>query len=126
MKPSEILKAGLELFGPSGEHWTQNEYAKDANGSRTDRTALATCFCGFGAIRMAAFSSILIPYGLKSRDEFNRAQYLLNRVVDDGGAGHDWFWINWQDTAGRTFAEVRAKFLEAIALAEREEQQVAA
>lgn len=117
LKPSEILRAGLNLLETKG--WTQHAYAKDKNGDAVFTVKEASCFCGIGSIRAAAFQTIDVSIKHSLDINYAKTRILLSQVVNTptshGG------WVVWQDEPNRTFAEVKAKFLEAIQLAEQQE-----
>jgi hypothetical protein len=111
MKASEILKAALELLESKG--WTKEAFARDVNGKSCDYNS-AVCFCGIGAVRVAICKSVYISnLDLCNEDSYITARDYLDEVSD--------YWLSWQDAPERTFPEVKAKFLEAIALAEQAE-----
>lgn len=114
LKQSEILKAALVLFGPNGQNWTQGEMARDDNGVKTFDKHKATYFCSLGAVSMVSTRK-LVPSG-SSDSSFSLAMDTLNETLK--GKGPMWL---WQDELGRTFHEVKAKFLEAIKAAEKNE-----
>ncbi len=95
LKASDILKKALDKFGPNGEHWGQHAY-QHGHG----RTAT---YCALGAIWKA------------SRDSDKGAAEFLSRVIRGGVTA-------WNDRQGRKFADVRAKFKEAIAVARANEK----
>lgn len=113
MKPSEILRRGLELLETRG--WTQGVYARDATGQCVDTLEEATCACGIGALRLAEFKTVNV-IGLRAKDVFRNYETAIT-YLDTTING----FIYWQDKRTRTFPEVKDKFLEAIALAEKDE-----
>lgn len=123
MKPSEILKTGLELLETKG--WTQGTYARDRYGLSAYRPEQATCFCGIGAIRIAAFGTVSLEEGTKWEFQYHGAKRLLDSVTFNPALPTQ-CWAAWQDKSERTFPEVKSKFLEAIALAEQAESKEAA
>ena len=97
MKASEILRIGLESLGPNGHNWI---------GGPDD--------IGLGVNCM---STALLKAG--PSDNLDAANWFLADAI---GVDHLYEPIyKWNDTPGRTFAEVKAKYLEAIALAEASE-----
>jgi len=95
MKASEILKAGLERLGPNGEHW--------AGGGQKNNDIYCECM-----------TTVLNNVGedeLEALDVFKRI-FSTDRLAP--------IWA-WNDNPKRKFPEVKAKFLEAIALAENQE-----
>lgn len=98
MKPSEILKKGLELLGPNGEHWWNG-----VDQSKEDDQCMATSIFYVGDAHEREIATMTM------RKLFGSTTPLA-------------VW-RWNDTPGRTFAEVKAKFLQAIKLAEAEEQK---
>lgn len=116
MKPSEILRAGLNLLETRG--WTQHDYAKDKNGNMAFNVEHAASFCGLGAMRVSAFGELYVP-SVDVAHPYSKARTLLNRTISPTLRIS---WTTWQDKPNRTFAEVELKFLEAIQLAEQQEQ----
>jgi hypothetical protein len=114
VKPSEILKQGLELLETKG--WTQGTYARDRYGLSAYRPEQAACYCGIGAIRVAAFGTVSQNDLSPQIPSYLKARRLLD-VVTPYDIPID-RWVSWQDKPERTFPEVKAKFLQAIALAE--------
>ena len=93
----ETLNAAADLLTPEGA-WTQREYARDALGNRTLITLDATCFCVVGAISKV---SGLEPVQVE-RSGANQALLKVINHPDDAGI------VYWNDTPGRTQAEVVA------------------
>lgn len=103
MKPSEYLRKGLAKLGPNGEHWIQGDFAQDASGNLVfSGSRTAHCFCSMGAVQAVNPNCI------------HEERFL--RIAVGGGSVTD-----YNDTPETTFEDVKAKFLEAIALAEKEE-----
>jgi hypothetical protein len=87
--------------------WTQEFLARDAQGNTRCSYAEATCFCSWGAILAAA-------------DELD-ASHSVECVAEklfESTYPEDWGLIDWNDSPGRTQAEVVAAFDHAIVLAE--------
>ncbi len=98
----EKLKAARELLArPNG--WTTEAAARDATGRAvfTD-SASAVCFCAYGA---------MWAVGVPASD-ITPEELLLEQAIDGEMIAA------WNDTTGRTQAEVVAAFDRAIALAE--------
>ncbi len=103
MKASEVLRKAKELIG-TPERWTQGVSAKNADGWGVESTdSSAVCFCSQGAIRATNAPSRYAAYRM-----FRDANGLSGIV-------------GFNDTEGRTHAEVMAAFDKAIAFAEKEE-----
>ena len=107
MTPKEILIAArAKIEAP--ERWTQGAYAKTAKRNKANpRSPRATCWCILGAV--AAVTG----------DNPNRP----DRAISSGLAAaarvdaYNECVIEWNDTPGRTHAEVLAAFDRAIAAA---------
>lgn len=117
LKPSDILRQGLEKLR-DGAGWTQGVFARNAKGDSCEHgSVLAVCFCGVGAIRAVT-------------NDVQDANYWVARTsLSNSLYEYDLAWTTWQDAPERTFPEVKARFLQAIALAEAKEsscEQVAA
>lgn len=98
----ETLKKARDLIAREGG-WTQGAYARDAAGSACSIGANAQCFCTLGALRLASDGD---------RDLARAAAAALRDR-------HSMVWIDdWNDTPGRTQAEVVALFDAAIAAEE--------
>jgi hypothetical protein len=117
MKPSEILRAGLNLLETKG--WTQKAYARNVWQMCVNRADEATCFCGIGSIRVAAFDSIEVCCLSTNFHPYSKAREFLDRAIEPNDRES---WAPWQDREYRTFAEIKEKFLEAINLAEQQEK----
>jgi hypothetical protein len=100
VKPSEILKAGLELLGPEGKHWAGFRNSNSA-GYECTTTCIARVARGWN-------------------DECDVLD-VLYKMFNTTTLGTIW---RWNDAPERTFPEIKAKFLEAIALAEEVESNV--
>ena len=95
MTPAEHLRAARKLITPDGA-WTQKAAARDSAGSKVDPASpLAECWCVFGAVRRFGQSA--------------SAWDALRKVIGPP--------ISFNDTPGRTQAEVLAAFDTAIELA---------
>ena len=97
MKPSSILRAALEWFGPNGERWCKDEYFLNQ---------LHINCCAYQAAYACSKGALIIA-GDQSRD----ASTALSRIV-----GYIPF---WNDSA-KDFSEIREGFQKAIHLAESE------
>lgn len=85
----------------SSKQWMQGAWARTKTGRETSwDNRYACCWCVDGAIAKC----------YKSRDARAAARAALRRVV---GVEEDWCLWGWNDTPGRTFAEVRAAVREA-------------
>ena len=108
LKPSEVLAKAADLIEPEGA-WTQNAYARGKSGRPVDpeNKRYAVCWCAVGAIsRIAAAGSA--PWWTARRP--------LERVIGQSCLP------DWNDTPGRTQAEVVAAFRAAAELAKAEGQ----
>lgn len=82
MKVSEILKAAKAVI-EKPENWTQNFYAKDAEGFDVmGNDSLATCFCSLGAIQKIVNYNDHPGHGT-SPNEAKSAVELLNKVTKE-------------------------------------------
>jgi hypothetical protein len=95
-KAKRILARAAELLRAG---WVQEEFATDANGDTVSFDApQATCFCTLGAIHRAGHD---LRLGLNERTE---ARIALGAMLATGDL------IGWNDTPGRTQAEVVTAF----------------
>lgn len=103
--------------------WTQHDYAKNANGDFVETVEDAACFCGLGAIRVAAFNEVF-PFNRYKElaPDYHKAKELLCKTIEPSVVTG---FAKWQDEPSRTFPEVKEKFLQAIALAEEQESRAA-
>lgn len=109
---SEILFAAAALIEPEGA-WTQGYYARGRSGRPVRNKKSATCFCALGAINVAA--------GNAPDNDARTPQRALEAVLRDGRV--DIFDVpEWNDTPGRTQAEVVAKLREAAEKAREQGQ----
>lgn len=88
---AEVLNRAADLIAPDGA-WTQGTWARDASGKADPIPERATCWCLYGAIRVAS------AFNDKLSDRVTEA---VRSVV--GGR-----FISWNDAPGRTQAEVVA------------------
>lgn len=103
---AEVLDRAADLIEPEGA-WTQNEEARDALGYPVRSiSAAASCWCIVGATFSVCRDLILSS---------DADSFLADTLPDEVGFGADV--AEWNDTAGRTQAEVVAKLREAAALA---------
>ncbi len=107
---AEVLDGAADLLTPEGK-WTQGAFARDENGVEieTFRDENPTCFCLFGAVAYVAGAE---------PEEYREPDFILREVIGVGSASAV---ADWNDTSGRTQAEVIAKLREAATLA-REQQ----
>jgi len=107
--PAEVLEAAADLLEKPGA-WTQNEFARDAVGRVVYPTStLATCWCVRGAI--AAVNEEEDDHAANTRNWKAAAKLLGFHDVHDIE--------QWNDTPGRTQAEVVAALREAARQASR-------
>ncbi len=98
MTPQEVCRAAAELLEPEGR-WTQDAYARDSRGSSAVErlSPTAVCWCIAGGIDRS-IGAIGTVAGLEARKLVAR---VLNLSAGYGAA-------LWNDTPGRTQAEVVA------------------
>jgi len=102
MNTVEILKGAKALLETKG--WTQGAYARGKSGRVVKQPRNAVCFCGIGAISVAA--------GGNTDDDLGYDAYkALERIVGSG-------FPHYNDAPGRTKEEVLAVFDKAIAAEE--------
>jgi len=87
------------------EHWTQGEFARDAQGGKVDyRSPAAVCWCLHGFIRR----ELAVPIGGSTASEilsaFEQAAIGKPYIRDVSGLG----FVAWQDEQGRTVADIIA------------------
>jgi hypothetical protein len=100
---ADILDRAADLIEPEGA-WTQESYARDENGSgiADGRHANAVCWCGVGALEKAGGDLV--------GDALAKAiRAVLPKDCES--------FVVFNDTLGRTQAEVVAKLREAATLA---------
>jgi len=120
MKASEVLKAALEKIA-TPDKWTRGSFGRLADGSGCssgDRSA--TAFCLNGAVIAASGDGV----GRFFNDSCDAATGYLQRVIAEE-ADDKWVsrsLIGFNDSYGRTHAEVVDALTKAIALAESEGQ----
>jgi hypothetical protein len=107
MKPSEILRVGLERFGAGGERWSGYKSNPE---HQHYCTATSVSDVDNGTSEFAALDFLCVAIGLDSRASSSEPCGLKD------------IW-GWNDKPERTFPEVKAKFLRAIALAEQAESK---
>jgi hypothetical protein len=102
MKPSELLRKGAEEIKRRG--WTQLYFGSDPNKPHTCQV------CAIGGLRAAATGDPFEnPRGVSA---FSRARMFLLNASGDGSI------VDWNDTEGRTEAEVLDLFERAAIAAE--------
>lgn len=105
-----VLRFAAEILEPPGA-WAQGYYGFDANGDRADWADPqgAVCLCVVGALRRAAGGKL---------DIADAAEDVLIRVLPPPPGPHESPAVYWNDTPGRTQAEVVAALRKAADLAE--------
>ena len=105
---ARVLRAARERIA-TPERWTQGEYARTDKGDALPADDIlsrrASCWCAVGALRAAGVWS-------DDGNQFTRA------LADAIGLLDDYCIPDWNDTPGRTHAEVLDAFSKAIELAE--------
>lgn len=102
-----VLEKAKELLVTKG--WTQGQYAKDANGNKTDLYDSSACsFCSTGALMVA------IPFGAWGL--YDSAITCLSKAADIGSSAASI--ERWNDAVERTREDVLLAFDKAIAIAE--------
>lgn len=114
MKPSEVLISAKTLID-SPEKWTQEEYARDANGRGVLPVEDAVCFCSIGAIIRTAHDLSLNPM-----DRYNAVDRLTQTVGDEPTDYQSMTIAEFNDN--RSHAEVMRIWDKAIALAKQDEE----
>jgi hypothetical protein len=108
-KTSDILRETLAQFGPNGEHWTQDTFARDKEGRGVWRRSEHACqWCSMGAL-----FCVLDRHNEKYT---SRAGEFLYQAMGEPAP-------IFNDAPGRTFSDVKAAFEKAISLAEADEVQ---
>lgn len=103
MKPSEVLAKAADLIEPEGR-WTQSAAARDSQGTWvTSRDPRAVCWCAIGALNRAGDDLVLSSVA---------AGFVRDLIGDAVGS--------WNDTKGRTQAEVVKALRDASELAKAE------
>jgi len=102
-KPSQLLRQALILLGPNGEHWGKRSFRRV--NKRWFGLVRNTVYCAAGAIKE-----------VNTDNETAATIYLA--MATSSGYVHESLIYHFNDQDGRTFAEVKAKFEEAIKLAE--------
>lgn len=103
-KPSVLLRNALTLFGPNGEHWITGKSKQTKRIWWTLWFASQTSYCSMGAIAE-----------VNTKNEF-AAKCYLDAALEAKKLRYS-IW-NYNDHIAHSFEDIKARFEEAIALAE--------
>jgi hypothetical protein len=114
MKVSELLTQALALFGPNGEHWTKETYARDMDNNPVSPVSKEACrWCALGAIRHC-----LVDVSLRRDFMFKAHDFLQQGIPVRVSTRFPW---EFNDLPRTTFSDVKTMYQLAIAYAEKQE-----